>query len=292
VDGEFLMDGLIFEEQANISFQPNNKKLNKNDIQVNFLPIQQETAYKGILPSTNYYLVEANATERPSAEITKRLDILKNEKSAKEKYHTLEEVVVKSKVRNTTADLDRKYSTGKISGARETVIDFINKEQSSTSLSVWDWLVTKGIINLARIDFYKFFLDEIPCERFSLEMLSANNIALIKDEGRLQFHSILIYQKKGGDIKRDTSLYHYSKISGYSKSEAFISPNYADSIASQTWKKDYRNVLYWGNLISSESSKERVPIKFYNNDSAKKYRLVVMGFTVEGYPIWKETILN
>jgi hypothetical protein len=292
VDGEFLIEGLIFEDHANISFQPNNKKLNKNEIQINYQAIQQETAYKGILPSSNYYLAEANATERPTEEITKRLDILKNEKAAKEKYHTLEEVVVISKVRNTTAELDRKYSTGRISGARETVIDFINKEQSSTNLNAFDWLVTKGIINLARIDFYKFYLDEFPCERFDLEMLSANNIALIKDEGRLQFHSILVYQKKGGDIKKDTSAYHYTKIPGYSKSESFISPNYSDSIASQTWKKDNRNVLYWGNMIFSESSKDRVHIKFYNNDSAKKYRVVVMGFTDEGFPFWKEKILE
>jgi hypothetical protein len=161
-------------------------------------------------------------------------------------------------------------------------------------LNVFDWLVTKGIINLGRWKegIYTLYLDEFPCQRFDLEMLSADNVALIKDEGRLQFHSILVYQKKGGDFKKDTSAYHYTKIPGYSKSEAFISPNYADNIATQTWKKDSRNILYWSNLISSETSKDRVPIKFYNNDSAKKYRVVVMGFTAEGYPIWKEKILE
>ena len=292
MDGEFLIDGLIFEDQANISFQPNNKKLNKNDIQISYQPLHQESTFSGPLPTTNYYLGEANVIDRPNAEIMQRLDNIKNEKAAKEKYHTLEEVVVKAKSKSTTADLDRKYSTGKVSGSRETVIDFINKVQSSTSLNVWDWLVTKGIINLARIDFYKFYLDEFPCERFDLEMLSANNIALIKDEGRLQFHSILVYQKKGGDIVKDTTAYHYTKIPGYSKSEAFISPNYADNIASQTWKKDSRNVLYWGNMISSESVKDKAIIKFYNNDSAKKFRVVIMGFTEDGNPIWKEKNLE
>ena len=292
MDGEFLIDGLIFEDQANISFQPNNKKLNKNDIQISYQPLHQESTFSGPLPTTNYYLGEANVIDRPNAEIMQRLDNIKNEKAAKEKYHTLEEVVVKAKSKSTTADLDRKYSTGKVSGSREIVIDFINKVQSSTSLNVWDWLVTKGIINLARIDFYKFYLDEFPCERFDLEMLSANNIALIKDEGRLQFHSILVYQKKGGDIVKDTTAYHYTKIPGYSKSEAFISPNYADNIASQTWKKDSRNVLYWGNMISSESVKDKAIIKFYNNDSAKKFRVVIMGFTEDGNPIWKEKNLE
>jgi hypothetical protein len=294
VDGEFLIDGLIFEDLANISFQPNNKKLNKNEIRINYQAIQQGTAYKGILPSSNYYLIDANTTERPTEEITKRLDILKNEKAAKEKYHTLEEVVVISKARNTTAELDRKYSTGRISGARETIIDFINKEQSSTNLNVFDWLVTKGIVNLSSLKdgIYKFYLNEFPCERFDLEMLSADNVALIKDEGRLQFHSILVYQKKGGDFKKDTSTYHYTKIPGYSKSETFISPNYADNIALQTWEKDNRNVLYWGNLISSESTKNKEHLKFYNNDSAKKYRVVIMGFTEEGFPFWKEIILQ
>lgn len=293
-DGEFLIDGLIFEDFAKISFQPNNKKLNKKDIKINYAPLQQETAYQGILPNSNYSLVEANATEKNIEEITKRLDILKNEKAAKEKYHTLEEVVVTSKSRNTTAELDRKYSTGRISGARETLIDFINKEQSSTNLNVFDWLVTKGVINLGKLKdgIYTFYLDEFPCERFDLEMLSADNVALIKDVGRLQFHSIIVYQKKGGDFKKDTTAYHFSKIPGYSKSETFISPNYADNIATQTWKKDSRNVLYWGNLLSSESNKNKEHIKFYNNDSAKKYRVVVIGFTDEGFPFWKEKILE
>jgi hypothetical protein len=294
MDGEFLIDGLIFESDAQIIFQPNNKKLNKNNIELNYLPLAQESAYKGTLPSPNYYLRGPSVTEKPNAEIANRLEILKNEKSAKEKYHTLEEVVVRSKAKNATEDLDKKYSSGRISGGREKIIDFVNKEQSSTNLSVYDWLIMKAVIDPARIreHIYSLYLDEFRCDPFDLKMITAEDIAMIKDVGISKFHSILVYTKKGGDSPKNSSTVNISKIPGYSKSEAFISPNYADKIALQTWKKDSRNVLYWGNLISSESIKNRAPIKFYNNDSAKKYHVIIMGFSEEGNPIWKETILE
>lgn len=294
MDGAFLIDGLTFEDQATISFQANNKKLNKNDIQISYQPTQHETSYQGALPQTNFYLSEVKSTEKPNSEIIKRLDVLKNEKAAKEKYHTLDEVVVVAKKRNATIELDKKYSTGRISGFSEILYDFINKEQSSTYLSVFDWLVTKGVINLGKLKdgLYKFYLDEFPCYRVDFEMLSAENVALIKDEGVGLFHSILVYQKRGGDFKKDTSTFHSTKILGYSKSEGFIMPNYADNIAAQTWKKDNRNLLYWSNMIYSESGKNKEYIKFYNNDTAKKFRLVIIGFTEEGHPFLNEKIIE
>jgi hypothetical protein len=57
-------------------------------------------------------------------------------------------------------------------------------------------------------------------------------------------------------------------------------------------KNDTRDVLYWNPFAVSENEQLKVPIRFYNNDLAKEFRVIIVGFTIDGIPVYYNGILK
>lgn len=136
------------------------------------------------------------------------------------------------------------------------------------------------------------FLNEVPTTLEHLKSLRADQIAMVKfyeagfvgagasyPGGAIAVYlnekpSLKIPQTEGAPI---TELTH----NGYTLVKEFYSPDYAtEAIPSSS--PDNRTTLYWNPELFTGNGSNTVQLKFYNNDSGKKYRIIVEGFDSNG----------
>jgi hypothetical protein len=287
-DGKFILDGLVFENNAKISYQLANKKLDNTALEIVFAPETCYLQYEQPLPVSNYTLAPNSSKEAPTAEIVQSIENLKNQQLSKAKFNTLNEVVLKAKARSATQLLDEKLSSGRFYNPRETVYDFVNEKQPGTEGSnLLYWLKGRIPGDPKKVVYY---IDEWKTEETMLNLILLTDIAIIKIQGKLAGHQVMIYLKRSGGMLSNARPLNNSMIAGYAATENFISPDYSDSFYSN-WKTDNREILFWGNAVQSDTTGPSVPIRFYNNDDAKKFRIVIMSISADGIPQYEEEIL-
>jgi len=92
--------------------------------------------------------------------------------------------------------------------------------------------------------------------------------------------AIAIYTRKGGDVQNDPGKgLAQNKVTGYSVIRQFYSPDY-DRI--QDDKKDLRTTLYWNPEVILTPQNRKVTLKFFNNDVAEAFRVVIEGVSSDG----------
>lgn len=289
VNGKILLEGLLYEGSAKVIFQQSNKKINTDLIKIEFSATENFVNYISPFPSTNY-LVSANkeliTDEKQIALIKERV---KNNSNFSEKVHQLEEVSVFAKKKNLTQLLDEKLSSGRFFNPRETIYDFINVEQFGTeggNLLSW-------INNRAPGDqkFFTYYINEVQTSRDMITATSISDVALIKVQGKLASHQIFVYLKRGGESVNKGKTLNIENIPGYEHQEIYKSPDYTISENSKI-KNDTRDLLYWSNNISSDLPNQKFKLQFFNNDKAKKFRLVIINVSNEEGPEYFEKILE
>lgn len=67
-----------------------------------------------------------------------------------------------------------------------------------------------------------------------------------------------------------------SKINGYDKEVPFNNEIYAEE-STRSVPEDKRSILYWNPYLESKSG-EFTTVKWYNNDDAKNFRVMIIGF--------------
>ncbi|MFB6343991.1 MG2 domain-containing protein [Saccharicrinis sp. FJH62] len=92
-----------------------------------------------------------------------------------------------------------------------------------------------------------------------------------------------IYTVNGGGLY---SQVHYKgilklKVTGYSKTKEFYSPDYSDP--DTKIKSDERTTLYWNPEIETDEFGKAV-VEFYNSDSGHRFRADVVGLSADGVP--------
>ncbi len=140
------------------------------------------------------------------------------------------------------------------------------------------------------------FLDEAPTDAIMIEGIPVSQIAIVK----LLPQSIAtpgggaalaIYLKKGADlaaaIDSPTDLVYYK---GYTIIKEFYQPDYSKNPNSN--KADTRLTLSWNPNIFIASINPQIPIKFYNNDRTKRFKIVAEGITNEGRLLMFEKIIE
>ncbi|MBS1747453.1 MAG: hypothetical protein JST21_14900 [Bacteroidetes bacterium] len=84
--------------------------------------------------------------------------------------------------------------------------------------------------------------------------------------------------------------YHYQLI-GYTISKEYYEPDYDSSKDFEI--SDLRKTLYWNPMINmNDKDNKEIYISFYNNDIAKKIRIVVEGLKKDGTPVHIEKIVE
>ncbi|MBY0481785.1 MAG: hypothetical protein K2Q21_10540 [Chitinophagaceae bacterium] len=229
--------------------------------------------------------------------------LLEQEKLRKQmESTTLQEVIVKSKVKSPTQVLEEKYATGLFSGGDGYSFDLSSDASSTGAMDVLSYLQGKvagltisGYGAQASVSWRgstpDIFLNEMKMSIDMVQTIPVTNIAYIKvlrppffgSAGGGAGGAIAIYTKKG---KSATSNTDNSKgmentiLGGYSVFKEFYSPNYDKPTGN--FDADNRTTLYWNPYLLTNKRSPRVKIEFYNNDSSKKLQIVLEGVNSNG----------
>ncbi|MFV0604611.1 MAG: hypothetical protein ACK5NK_02105 [Niabella sp.] len=145
----------------------------------------------------------------------------------------------------------------------------------------------------------QMYLDEVPMQDASfIASLPTSDIALVKifptfvgAPGGGANGVIAIYTKRGIDlddyIEGTGDIIDYD---GYSIMKEFYAPDYSQPVDSRYY--DYRLTLNWQPEIYIAGKDLQIPIKFYNNDRTKRFKIIAEGITSNGKLLMVEKIIT
>lgn len=144
------------------------------------------------------------------------------------------------------------------------------------------------------MDSISYYLDEQTIHHGELAMINPNDVILIKvnktqnlELGQFGFGpSVLIYTKSKG--YKGKLGFDAKYITGYSIPIRFNNPSYSD--AELMKQEDRRTTLYWQPNVKFVNGK--YVFEFYNNDFAKKFKVVIQGTDKNGKPYSIEKIIE
>ncbi len=280
-DGKFILRDLVFEGSANIKYYPLDKKVERKHFTIRLSPRLQGYPYRGPLPENN--LVAIKKDERFEDRLLNGINTLKNDEVLNRRVKQLEEVVVWAKVKSATQVLNEKLSSGRFYNSRETIYDFVNKKHMTTAVTVLQFL--SGKILCDAYNPCSYFVDEFPATRQDLSQVLISDVAMIKIQGKLNAHIILVYLKTGGEFAGANQSNSKNTISvvGYEKAENvrlnYSMPEYRNLIS-----EDSRTVLLWSDLFVLDNRDQNNSVKFFNNDISKEIRISIVGIDKNGEP--------
>lgn len=297
-NGFFTLNNLVFDNSMKFSYQLNSKE-SKNESSVYFQPNFSFISYKKELPTSAFKLTERVVEDKLSTETARSITTLKTQKIINEKITDIEEVVIKGQKKDKTKKLNSELSSALFKSANEQIFDFVNDPQAQGSTNILQWLQGRvaGLQIQSENGTYTpylrgqkvgIYLDEMPIEANQIAGLSVSDIAMIKVikgffAGGFGGGSgaVAIYTRRGGSTGSITdpskpSQLRQITLNGYDQEAPFNNPNYEN----QSFKdisQDTRSVLYWNPYLEVQE-KEPTNVQFYNNDDAKNYKVIIIGF--------------
>lgn len=310
--GFFSLNGLVFEDVLKVSYQLNpEQKIPKEQVQVIFQPNFEFTSYKGNMPDSQYMLVKRDANEKLPDEIAKFVVNKNSQKIISENVTDIAEVKLKGEKKNLTKNLNNQLSSSLFKSGNEVVFDFVNDNNNSANTNILQWLQgrvagleiqSKGgtYVPMLRGSSVGIYLDEMPVNTDYISSIPISDIAMVKViKGYFAGGfgggngAIAIYTRRGGSTgsanSTKPSMLKQISLKGYQKEAPFISPDYSSEEAGKI-SQDVRSVLYWNPYL--EIQKEAAKVQFYNNDEAKSYKVIIMGYDKNDYvPVYcNETV--
>jgi hypothetical protein len=295
---EFAVFDLNFWKGATVYYQGTNANRQEALVNVTMYPSYFDTLTAAkALPETDRYAAAAQG-DYWNALLQEKLQA----DSAQGK--TLAAVTVTGRKRTPLDSLNRAYATEIFYNSDQTLpldsdayfIDiwqFLGRSVPGIAISNTDTGKRVYFTRYAGVDVFseaggssvQFFLNEVPVSIDIIDALSPTDIALVKifkgntaivlgaDRG-----AIAVYTRKGTSgrdwRKRGFDAF---RLSGYAVSREFYHP--VHTVASQM--PDRRPTLYWNpHLIKGANGK--AVISFYNDDVAKKFKVVVQGIDKDG----------
>lgn len=299
-NGFFTLKGLVFEDSIKFSYQLNDPKIPKEQVQVIFQPDYSFVPLKKSLPESGYTLVQRQSEDQLSEPVKRYIATKNTQTSIYEKATLIEEVKLKARKKDKTKELNEKLSSPLFRSMNENVFDFVNDNNSAQGyINILQWLQGRvaGLTIESSMGNYipklrganiNIYLDEMRVDASQVSSIPISDIALVKiikdyfaggsggGNG-----AIAIYTRRGGDTGsiNDTSVPTQLKqtvLHGFDKETPFVSPDYNDQNFS-TISKDLRTTLYWNPYVEAET-KDQTGIQFFNNDDAKNFKIIIMGF--------------
>jgi hypothetical protein len=314
-NGFFSLNGLFFEDSIKFSYQLNDPKIPKEQVQVIFQPNYAFVSYKNSLPESNYNLIQRSAEDQPTIQIERYIATKNNQSLINEKATLIEEVKLKGIKKDKTKELNEKLSGPLFQSANDMIFDFVNDNNSAQgSINILQWLQGRvagltiesnmgEFIPKLRGSEISIYLDEMKVDASQINSISTSDIAMVKvikgffaggfggGNG-----AIAIYTKRGGitgsvsDSTAPTKLRQIT-LNGFDKEIPFVNPVYGDEGFTNI-SHDFRNVLYWNPSLQTQS-KEPATVQFFNNDEAKNYKVIIMGYDEKDYtPIYYNEIIK
>ena len=229
----------------------------------------------------------------------------------------LEGITVKSRKKSPVQELEEKYASGLFSGFSEKTIDLVNTNEVVTQQNIFLYLQSRvpGLqvqVNGLNYQVYyrqtrslmggfipmTLYLDEMLVDADFISPIPASQIAMVKvfssfvgAAGNGAGGVLAVYTKKGSDfIGSAYSPADRVNYNGYSVIKEFYSPDY--SVKTNDKGADHRITLHWQPDIFINSVNPKIPVRFYNNDRTKNYKIVVEGITWNGKMVMIEKIIS
>ena len=310
--GNINLSGLVFYEDVKVFYQLNNKKYNAKFIDIVFERNNRFVPYSLPLLTTPYILTSTTSDNITPTWVNRTVKALKMEKDIDDKFKTLQEVVVQSKMRTAKEQLDEKLSSGLFRTNNATVFDFVNEAQYSAQgyTNILQWLqgrVAGLSIQYENGDYVAYirgaraslYLDEMPIDAGFMNNISVSDIAMIKViKGPFALAlgsgsgTIAIYTLRGNmrPAQKEPSLPN-NKIRGYDLTKRFFTPDYGNKSTPQP-ETDTRDLLLWQPIVVPSVSPDKSTVRFFTNDSAKQIRIIVQGFNESGFPVYFEKVIE
>jgi len=306
--GQFKQSGLYFFDTAKLHYQLNNDKDKTLTSSASFAflnnfikaPLQPAVQLAGLY-----------ATERVDSSTVQKsatMASLRREQIESNKIKTLETVQLRSRQKTPAQKLDEEYTSGFFSGGDGYTFSTEDDPFAKSAMSIFAYLQGKvaGLqINTAgqgsatwRGSATSFFLNEMTADVGTLQTINMNDVALIKvfrppffgGAGGGAGGAIAIYTKKGGSDNSQVKGLPFTNIQGYSVIREFFSPDYEKNPEPDI--KDYRSTLYWNPNLYFDKNTRRVILPFFNNDSGKKFRVIIEGINEAGKLTREEQIIE
>lgn len=309
-NGFFTLNNLIFENSMKFAYQLNSQTA-KNESSVFFQPNFNFIPYKKELPTSIFNLTERSVDDKLPTEITRSITALNTQKIFNEKITDIEEVTIKGQKNDKTKKLNNELSSALFKSANEEIFDFVNDPQAQGAINILQWLQGRvagldiqsqrgSYVPYLRGSIVGIYLDETQIQPDQIANIPVSDIAMVKvikgffaggfggGNG-----AIAIYTRRGGssvtDISKPSQL-KQATLNGYDNEEPFVNVKYEND-SSNAIPQDTRSVLYW-NPYMEVKQKEPTTVQFYNNDDAKKYRVIIIGYDRNNdIPIYSNEIL-
>lgn len=306
----FTLSNLVFVDTAKVFYQPNKRKFMETDVKIDFVLENHFQPLKRELPSSPWIIATRNEKDSLPVSVKKAIAQKTQELLLVERSRMMEEVIVRTKARTATEELDRKLSSGLFYSPDAVVFDFINQNQTSAAgyYNILDWLQGRiagyrtvnnngVLVPFLRNEAVQVFLDEMPVDAAALVGISVNDIAMIKifrsnfGASSSSNGGIAVYTRRGGmHSKSAVSSLLTSNIVGYDPLPPFFLPDYSAGITASI--ADERTILYRNTTPFPTEEKGRFSFYFHNNDHAKIFRVLVTGFTKEGIPVFLDRMVS
>jgi len=217
---------------------------------------------------------------------------------------TLEEVVVKSRVKTPVQLLEEKYAKGLFSGRDGVSFDLTSDGMALGSIDALNFLQSRVPgLNISVVGSQPsatwrgsntdFYVNEVMTPIEQVQNINIGDIAFIKALRPHFFGSaggnggsggaIAIYTKRGSSNKGgniNSKGMENVVLGGYSVFKEFFHPEYDKPTAS--FEADNRTTLYWNPYVLTNKRSPRVRLEFYNNDISKKLQIVLEGMNANG----------
>ena len=226
---------------------------------------------------------------------------------------TLQDVIVKTKVKSPMQLLDEKYTSALFSSDDAYQFNLINDPFSKSAQNIFTYLQGKVAgLNISiggsgnpsvswRGGTPDFYLNESPVDINTLSSTNVTDVAYVKvfrppffgSIGGGSNGAIAIYTRKGGDEAQPKGKgLPFKVLIGYTLQKEFYSPDYGTFDNKNYNDEDVRTTLYWNPMILTNQENHSIRIHFYNNDITKGFRLIVEGISTDGRLTHIEKVLE
>ncbi len=308
----FVVDNIAFKKEATIYYQGTNTAKENAIVDVKINPAYFDTLKTAPPAAAENYPAQGMAAPYLQNLISER------QRLDSSKGKTLQEVVVRTKKRSAADSLNLLYTTDMFYNSDQTLVldenmhyndiwQYLRMMVPGISIITTDFVTQVNFTRFQGLDFFsensgenkgvQFFLNEVPVSLSIVESLDPTDIALVKIyKGTTgialgaERGAIGLYTVKGKSTRdwRQKG-FDFFKKQGYSVGREFYAVDYS-KLNPESAFSDVRATLYWNPDIKVKDGK--VLIEFYNDDAAKKFKLVAEGIDQNGRLLHVEKLIQ
>jgi hypothetical protein len=320
-NGEFDLDSLIFEDSARIFYQLVTSKQTKKVAAVKIILDEKTEDFSALMKNMDFSFSKAAATvfENNAAQQL-AADIQRLQLAAKQKKDIRPNRADQKNAENKSAT--ERYMGGLFAASNGKTIDFISNPPDRRNLNIFEYLQGQvGGLMIEKVNSGynlwsarsvsigevvrgnrkglvpgKVYLNEQESTSDAVMRIPIDQIALVKyfEPGSIQLPGVGMspvlafwtktQEDQGVDVASDMK---NITVAGYSPARRFYSPDYSSSKNTP----DIRTTLFWDpHIIVTDDNK--FTISFYNSDLAKRFHVVLEGFTAEGKLVRLEKVVE